>query len=141
MPGLFPRLDVPQPGVQTFTIHQLVVRARFDDSSGVEHDKVGIAYGRKPMRDRDGRAPHQGESERVLDPPFQRIVERARCLVEDQNLRIDQKRDRNGQPLTFAAGKPMAAKRTCPRGRSKATLPAASRTAPGRSSTSKIRSK
>ena len=70
----------------------------------LEHDDlVGIADGREPVGNDEGRAALHQNSERFLNARLGHRVERTGCLVEDQNRRILEKRAGDRQPLPLAA--------------------------------------
>lgn len=84
--------------------------ARFHDGPTI-HDtnKVGILYGRKPMR-YDERCAVLGEfGQRLLNKPFRFGIQCAGCLIEQQDGRIFEDRASKRDALALAAGQPQAA--------------------------------
>ena len=91
--------------VRTVDIHKPLRLAVLDDPAASEDENaIEIAQGRQAMRDGDHRSPFHEAGQRVADRFFGVAVERGRRFVEQKDRRILQKRPRDGDPLTLAAG-------------------------------------
>src|SRR5579883_2132329 len=89
---------------QTTSLDELIVGAVLHDAAGVDdEDAVAISDGCEPVRDEDGGPSAEALVERVLDELFAHGVERARRLVEDEDVRIGQERAGDGQALALTA--------------------------------------
>eukprot|EP00961_Rhodomonas_salina_P125405 1689302-Rhodomonas_salina.1 len=78
--------------------------ARLVDLALVEHDDaVGVDDGREAVRDDDAGAPGRHAVERVQDERLRLRVQRRRRLVEEQDLRVLQRRARDRDALLLAA--------------------------------------
>src|SRR6476661_5857616 len=103
-------LAVPQLGIKTAAIEQLLMRAAFRDAAVVEHDDlVRVDDRREPVRNHDGRPALGYLLERILDRLFGAAVERARRFIQHQDRRILEQCPRNCHALLLAAGKLEAA--------------------------------
>ena len=80
------------------------MRASFDDPALVHHhDPVSLAHGRQSVGDdQRGAAGHQ-PVQRILHQPFAFGIERAGCLIQQQDRRIAQQRAGNRHALALAA--------------------------------------
>ena len=79
-----------EPRVQTTVLEQLRVRALLTQFTVMQnHDVIRILNGRKPVRDDDRRAAVHQRVEGLLDVCFERGIDRAGRLVEDQHERIE----------------------------------------------------
>jgi hypothetical protein len=88
---------------------QLLVRAAFSDRAVVEDENhVGMADGRKPVRDRDRRPASQQAAEPLEDQRFRLGVEGGRWLVKQQDRRVTDDGAGNRNPLPLAAGERLA---------------------------------
>src|SRR5260370_22736729 len=86
--------------------HELGDAAGLDEATALEYeDTVGVADGRKPMRDHEGGAAFHDLGERRLDSRFGECVERTGRLVQNENGRILEQCPRDRQPLALTAGK------------------------------------
>jgi hypothetical protein len=66
--------------------HQLVVRAKLDDLTVLEHaDAVGVAHRGKPMRDQDGRALATGSQDAIEDLRLAPNVELRRRFIQQHD--------------------------------------------------------
>src|SRR5450631_219336 len=82
---------------------QLRVGAALDDAATLEDDDlVGVAHGRKPMRDDQAR--HAPAPQVLFHRRLARGIERAGRLVEDQDRGIAHQRARDLEALPLAAG-------------------------------------
>ena len=78
--------------------------ARFDDLALLQHhDPVRLGNRAEPVRDGQHCAPLAGGAQRVLDLLFRVGVERACCLVQQQDRRVLEQRARNPHALLFTA--------------------------------------
>src|SRR5439155_18013028 len=99
-----PCLRPPEPGVASLLCEKLVVRPTLDDAPLVQHDdEVGVADGGEAVRDDQAGASRKQRRERFLHAALGGRVERARCLVEDEDAGIFHNRPRERQPLPLAA--------------------------------------
>ena len=84
--------------------------ADLDDAAAIEHDDpIGLADGRQAVGDDQARPPDEQAIERRLDQRLVGGVERARRLVEDEDLRVLEQRARDREPLLLAARQAIAA--------------------------------
>ena len=98
------RLQREQLGVHAVLLHQVLVRAAFDDVPLVEHDDlVGVDHRRQPMGDDEGRAALGDAVERGLDLSFGERVERRRRLVKHEDRRRLEDRAGDRHALLLAA--------------------------------------
>ncbi len=80
--------------------------ALFDDANACEHqDAVGMADGGETVSDDQGGSAVGEIEQRLLNRPFALVVERAGCLVEDQDRRILEESARYREALPLAARK------------------------------------
>ena len=91
-------------------LHQVAMRAAFDDAAVIEHqDAVGIDDAGEPVRQDQGRAPGHQAVERALDDGFVLGIDRGQRLVENEDRRVAQQRPRDRKPLALSTRKPQAA--------------------------------
>src|SRR5438067_8553178 len=104
------RLQVVQLRVAAAGANQLVVRAVLDDSATLDGDNaIGAANGRKSVSNEKHGSALADPPHVVLDDAFALVIERARCLIEDQNSRIHDQGTGDGNPLPLPAGQAAAA--------------------------------
>ena len=73
--------------VTAVKVNELVVGARFDDASLLQHhDKVSMAHGGKAMGDDQGGAPGEESVEGLLDEGLALGVEGTGGFVEDEDV-------------------------------------------------------
>ena len=90
--------------------HELDVRAVGDDPAAFdEHDAVGEADRRQPVRDHERGAAGQQRPERVVDVLLDLHVDRAGRVVEDEDRRVGQQGAGDRDPLALASGQVVAA--------------------------------
>ena len=81
------------------------MRAGFSDPSVFHHDdQIGVADGRKPMRDHHSGALAHQILQRRADGQFVDRIQVRRGLVQDQHRRVLQKGAGNRHALTLTAG-------------------------------------
>ncbi len=98
-------LRLHQLGEKAAAALQLVERAGLDDAAILKHqDAGGAAHGGEPVRDDEGGAALHHFVERSGDPRLGHRIERAGCLVEDQDRRVLEQGPRDSEALTLAAG-------------------------------------
>src|SRR6202045_2440288 len=97
-------LQATQARITAAGSNQLVVGAILDKPAAVDgDDAVGHAHGGEPVRDDEHRAPFGDLAHVLLNDALALVVERARCLVEDQDARVADQGARNGDALALAA--------------------------------------
>ena len=86
-------LKAPEIGIGAVLVQKFSVRARFDNGA-VRHDDDlgGVLDRREAVRDDEGRSTRHQANEGFLDVVFALRVERAGCLVKEQNRSVLQKR-------------------------------------------------
>mmetsp|Transcript_19604 Transcript_19604/g.49067 ORF Transcript_19604/g.49067 Transcript_19604/m.49067 type:complete len:562 (-) Transcript_19604:917-2602(-) len=92
--------------------HQLLVRAALaHHPAGDDVDAVGVAHGAEAVRHHHGGVAAHGDQavQRLLHRRLALQVQRARGLVQQQQLRVAQKNARDGQALALPAAEPHAA--------------------------------
>ena len=103
--GLRRALGSPQARILAVLGQKLGGAAHLGDFAVLEHDQqVGFAQRTQAMRDSDRGAALHHIVERGLDLALGLHVHCGGCLVQNQDLGIDQNGARNGDPLSFAAG-------------------------------------
>ena len=93
-----PRLQAMQRSVAATGAQQIVMPSVLDDAAALDRDDAVRDRDRgKPMRDDEHGTSLRDPAHIVLDHPLTLVVERARCLVEDEDARIADQRasDRN----------------------------------------------
>ena len=102
--GILAHLRFHEIGVGAIPGHQVGVRANLGDASGVEnHDAVGVADGREPMRDDQDGATCRRRHQRIPDGRLVSGIKVRGRLVEDQDRCLTQEGARQGQALTLPA--------------------------------------
>jgi hypothetical protein len=95
-------LHAVERGVAPCSPDQVIMAAIFDDASAFNrNDAVGTSDGREAVRDHKHSAALRDTRHIVLDNSFTLVVERRRCLVEDENARVSDQRSRNRNTLAL----------------------------------------
>src|ERR1700746_1714182 len=95
-------LERGQARVAPLPRHQSAVQALLVASPPfLNQDLVGVADGTQPVRNDDSRAVTADSCHVAADDAFRLEVQRAGCLVEDQNARICHQRASNGNTLAL----------------------------------------
>ncbi len=112
----WPSSSVSRPLVRSSEVKRpprwlsLVERALFNDTALIEEQHlIGIANRGKAVGDDEGRAVHSQRVHGGLNPCFRFHVQRAGCLVKDQDGSVLQDSTRNGDTLALATGQTVAA--------------------------------
>mmetsp|Transcript_67009 Transcript_67009/g.132815 ORF Transcript_67009/g.132815 Transcript_67009/m.132815 type:complete len:208 (-) Transcript_67009:1003-1626(-) len=85
--------------------HELVVRAALRDATSLhDNDHIGRPDGREAVGHYDRRAIFHQPIDRLLDHMLALSVQSARRLVEEEHVRIDEQRPRDGDALLLTAG-------------------------------------
>src|SRR5229473_1250838 len=91
-----PMLLVPQPAVDVATVEQLLMGADVVDAAAFEHeDRVGADQRGEAVRNDDQRPALRDAQQVGVDDGLAVGIERAGCLVEDQDPRIADQRARS----------------------------------------------
>src|SRR5215472_18593706 len=98
-------LAADEARVEAAAGEELGMAARLDNVPAIEHrEPVGVAHGRKPVRDDDRRAVAHQRVERAAHLRLADRVEMRGRLVEDQSRRVLQERAGDRDALALSAG-------------------------------------
>src|SRR5215213_7389380 len=103
-------LQALHAGIGAAAGDQRLVRSGFDDAARFHnHDEIGVAHRRQPVRDDERRAAAHQPRDRRLDEALGFRIERARRLIEEQDRRVLEKGAGERDALALAAGQAVAA--------------------------------
>src|SRR5437879_1760298 len=103
-------LDAPEAGVEPSPPQKLLVAARLDDASGVQHDDaIGRTGGAQPVSHEEDGASGHGPAQVVQDLFFLCRVDGGEGVVEDDNGRCAGERPRQGRTLALSTRERQAA--------------------------------
>ena len=98
-------LRVVQLGIEAVLRKQLFVAALFDDVAVLhDEDEVGVADGRKAVRDDKGGAPHRQLIHRLLNELLRAGIDGGSRLVQDEHGRVFDHRAGDGDELLLPRG-------------------------------------
>src|SRR6185437_3101146 len=98
------RLQVVELRIAAIATNQLIMIAVFNDTTALDgDDAIGVAYRRQPVGNNEDRPAGGNLLHVLLDGSLAFIIQRARCLVKNQNARIRDEGAGNSDALTLAA--------------------------------------
>lgn len=99
------RLQRHEFGIASLVSHELGMVSLLDDAPVVkDNNGVGIGNSGEAMGDDDGRAPTQDLAEGGLEEAFGLGIKSGRCLVEDEEVGVEEEGASDADALSLATG-------------------------------------